>query len=517
MGLFNKIFGGAEKAVKSVTSDWIPSSVRDIYTPAAESVTQGAEKLAGKAYDYTVGPNNPVSSGLDAMGFHKAAGLVAAPSWDELARPAQAFANDFDQKAGILPPSWRQYAEPVVAAALNFIPGVGPLISAGFSTAYNAGNMQRNQKGMDWGKVGVDAAKNFGTAAIQMGASKLLSNAQTSQMNNLRSAQAGAAATPAGVGAPTGAGTMASARAASMPLGGSPVNVPISQSGSMMGQGFLTSQAANDAAVGLQGAGALRNSISQGSALEGFNNPMTNTSLPSPNVSSIPKVAGSSASAMTSSQGQSYSPSDTPQLSTLDKAYNKTLSGLTPQEQAKGQLMGVAQTLASGQQNAPLEGFDTSGGLTGGDTTQGYQFGDQLNAFRDPTATGKISPQELNDMTMKIGYNNYQQQQGARDTYLPAGQTEPNPNTPYSGQLNQINQGTEKSYEDLLKEVDNYNAINSIMEANPSYTLGDVNNAILNPTQADPAFQPWLQGLQPYIPQNTSLLGQNFQPSPAMI
>jgi hypothetical protein len=170
------------------------------------------------------------------------------------------------------------------------------------------------------------------------------------------------------------------------------------------------------------------------------------------------------------------------------------------------QMLGDAltSTLAP-KESTPLSGFDVSM-PTGGEVADGYTFGDQLKAFRDPSAMGGITGNELNDMTMKIGYNIYQQRQGARDTYLPAGQVEPDPNTPYANTLGNINTSTEKAYGDLLKEVDNYNAIDKIMQANPTFTTDEINSYIKDPSLTPETFRPWLQGLQPMSGFNTGLM-----------
>lgn len=439
--------------------------------PAVEAISD-----AGRDYwNATTGAPGKVAEAI--TGSEKVGNFITPPTWEELGKPGEAFANDFDEKAGVLPPSWRQYAAPVTSALLNFIPGVGPLVSAGFTTAYNAGNMQRNQKGMDWGKVGIDAAKNFGTAAVSMGAGKLLSNAKAADA----------------------ARTSASANGMTMAQGYNSLGTPGSSLGRSALSSFDTASELGNIQAGITAADVAR----YGSSVAA--NAATNrSSVPSVQMNEAPAVtANPSAGASTPTQGAIGQ--------AVDTGYRNTMSSLSPSGQARSQLIGIGQqavanTLAP-QQSTPLSGFDTSGDITGGQPADGYQFGDRLAAFREPGASGRISPDELENLTMRIGYNDYQQRQGALDRFVPAGQYEPEPNTPYSGQLGQIEQGTEKSYQDLLREVDNYNALYAIREANPQITDEQMQGYFDNPdTQPVINGVNYFQGLQPMSAFNTSMI-----------
>jgi hypothetical protein len=105
-------------------------------------------------------PHKGIDLVLDPLGAEK---WNPIPTWDELQRPGQYLSGKVDTlNSSFLPDSWERWAVPVEAGLMGLF---NPFAGAGFLTAYNAGKMQETQKGMDWGKVGRDAAVNFGTAA----------------------------------------------------------------------------------------------------------------------------------------------------------------------------------------------------------------------------------------------------------------------------------------------------------------------------------------------------------------
>lgn len=109
--------------------------------------------------------------------------VLRLPTYDEWGKPGQMFADRIDARNSILPADWRPYAQPIESALLNFIPGVGPMVSAAFNTAYQGGKQQQLNKGFDWGKFGQQAATNFGTAGLTMGANSILNNANQARQS----------------------------------------------------------------------------------------------------------------------------------------------------------------------------------------------------------------------------------------------------------------------------------------------------------------------------------------------
>jgi hypothetical protein len=417
---------------------------------SSQPAVAAVNKAAGQLWDNT--GINAIGRGLESVGLKKLGGMVSLPSWDELGKPAEAFYNEFNDGAGILPPSWRQYAAPVVGAALNFVPGVGPLLSAGFNTAYNAGNMQANQKGMDWGAIGKDAAINFGTAALQMGASKALKGAQSAQSSKAFAS-----------GSPSVAGSEFSM--------GAGLREPV---GSSLGRGALDSF---DLSSELG-----RNSVGINAAQFAKDSATALSSAKSANAITMPSGASATATPAITPQA-AYSPT------VVDKAYNKALEGFTPEAQAKSQAVGIGQqmltdTLAP-QGTQPIAGDFEGAGMMG---VGGYQPGtDVLGAFGDPqmftpNASGKrIDAAALERMTQNLGTNAYLQQRDVQDKFVPTGQTEPEPNTPYNRSYTQVNKNQDQAYQDLLKQTDNWNAYYGIQDVNPSFTDEMMQQYIDNP------------------------------------
>ncbi len=337
------------------------------------------------------------------------------PTWEEAQRPGQWLAGYADTTLGD--------AAPYAGAALSV---ANPWLGAGYSSLYGAGKMQEGQKGMDWGAVGKDALKNFGTAAIQTGANKLVSNADAARATD----------------------QFRSTSPYSMKAGFEAATAPGSNLGKTALEGFDTAAAVQNIGTGM------------------------------------PTTA-----------------SATPAMTLGDRAYEGAVKG--------GSQIGtnaLASTLAPSA-NQPISGMSAGYGSTvGAPSGEGYKFGDILSAFGNPDQAGTITPDQVNAMTMRVGANNFLQRQGARDRFLPAGQIEPEVNTPYGGQLEDINKGTDKAYQDLLKEIDNYNTIKRISEANPNVPIEKINEYIQNPDLLDPSSRQYVQGLMPMNMFNTSLI-----------
>jgi hypothetical protein len=495
----NPIIEGA----KDLVPDVVREAGRAVDDAVIHPVGKAIEDAAQQSWD-NMSPQALVGNGLDSMGFKKAGALVKGPSWEDLGKPGQAFAEDFDRHAGVLPPSWRQYAAPVTSALLNFIPGVGPLVSAGFTTAYNAGKMQQNQKGMEWGKVGVDALKNFGTAAVGTAMQGANAAAKTAQAGNA-STRAGLAAS--NIAQPTFA--MSSAPNAMSAFGGAaPLASTAAKSANTAAQAMKFLDQGYSSALAANAAKGTNNAVAGPEALDaeafrasdqgmgaGYSAQTGDTSLPATNTYKV-----------SSAQPQALPMS----TNVANKAYNSVTDSLSTTGQAKSQLAGVAQTLAApgAKPATSMDSFDS----TGSGTYDGYQFGDMLGAYGGvyaPNPEGRrIGGTQLDEMTQRVGVNNYLQTQNARDTFLPTGQTEVQPNTPYTNQMTNIDTSTNKSYQDLLREVDNYNAYYGIIDANPGMTEDIANTFINNPDLQVPNQQGqnlW-QGIQPMSMFNTSMI-----------
>lgn len=423
----------------------------DTFGFSSQPAVQAVNDAVGDSWN-TIGQGFGDVAGT-ITGSQKVEDIFSPPTWEELGKPGEAFYNEFNEGAGVLPPSWRQYAAPAVSTALNFVPGVGPLLSAGFTTAYNAGGMQANQKGMDWGKVGKDAAINFGTAAAQMGASKLTSNVNANAQN-----AADFRTSPSGMRA-----------------------------------GFDASQPAlgwKEAATA--NAGGLPKTASTMSA---FSAAPASFGMPSGAEATAPSL--SSAASTDSLSKLQFSPTDRVYKAAVGAGSNVAGDAL-------------ASTLAP-QGATPLSGFYGAEGE--GTDVNGYNFGDELSAFGDagvlntPNPTGpRIGSSEVDAMVSRRGANAYLQQMGARDQALPAGQTLPEPNTPYANRLTEINQGADKSMEDLSNEIRNYNAYWGIRDANPQITDEMMNGFMADPTTVPQNMQPYFQGIQPMSMFNTSMI-----------
>lgn len=411
----------------------------------------------GDIYNQTLGPSNPLADVAQNEGANKLAGLVSAPSWGDLGKPAQAFSGQIDKFSGLLPPDWRPYAEPVEAAALSLF---NPFAGAAFNTAYQAGQNQAQPGAFDWGELGKDAAINFGSAGIAQGAKSLLT------ADNVANAAA-----QTGIHAPD---VLQNLGPDTSSLAGFSATTP-------------AALAANSTTA-LSNINALP---ALASAVDGFN----------------PNLVGSSQSVLPQAQ--------TLQSSGLgDKIYQGAINtGKTLGTQA------LAATLAPSG-NQPISGAGALDGFAPVDLNAPAEgnYGDILNAFggseintANPNGP-RIDDNAFNSDVNRLAANAYLQANNARDVALPAGQYQPSQNTPYANRLNEINKGATQSYADLLDEVNNANSYYSIIDSNPGLTtdqldtyLNDPSTGVLGNFQVTPDLAPLFQGIRPLNPQNTSL------------
>lgn len=430
-------------------------------------------------YNQSFGDSNPVADVFQNEGLNKAARIFSAPSWDALGKPGEAFANFIDTQNSILPADWRPYAQPVESALLNFVPGVGPLLSAGYNTAYQGGKQQELNKGFDWGELGKNAAINFGTAAATLGANKLLSNAD--RASSLKAFQA----TPDSATGSFNAGNNLNTILGNVGTSSATPGLAANTAGNL----------AADSASALSSIGAaIPETASAGSsALSAFNTPFNSS-----NQSLVPRAQAAQSSGI----GDAFYKNA---VHDFPGVANRTL----------------AATLAP-EGSQPISGtaLDSFGASPDAAATQpSYQFGDILNAFggsegTNPNSSGvRIDSNALDQIGQRLSANNYLQTNQARDTALPAGQYKPVENTPYSNRLTEINKGTDQAFSDLLNEVGNYNKYYSVIDNNPGVTTDQLDAYLNDPTSglignfSVPQEQTnFFQGLRPLTSQNTPLL-----------
>jgi hypothetical protein len=349
--------------------------------------------------------------------------------------------------------------------------------------------MQATQKGMDWGEVGKNAAINFGTAGLQMGAANAAKAAQA--------AQAARASTMTGMAANAGQGLKFSqaanglnafnvggqALAPGLNTGKSAVAAfDLARSAGAASNAMNAAQRAQEAADAFDSAKfassdqGMRAGFDATQAADAASIPQSQSALSSFKEASLPTVQASTpAPAM--SVGASSAKASTLPLSTriADSAYNAATktgpTGTSPISEFGNQAL--TATLAP-QGAQPLSGSFEGAGVGG---AGGYQSGgDVLGAFGDPqmftpNASGKrIDAAALERMTQSLGNNAYLQQRDVQDKFIPTGQTEPLPNTPYNTNFNQVNQNQDRAYQDLLSQVDNWNWYHGIKDANPDFT-----------------------------------------------
>lgn len=446
--------------------------VGNIFTAPVREIAgifSGSDKYnsIGDIYNHTIGPDNPIADTFQNEGLNKASYLFSEPSWNDLGKPGQAFASQVDKGALLLPPDWRPYAEPVEATALSLF---NPFAGAAFQTAYEGGKEQQQNKGFDWGDLGKNAAINFGSAGIAQGAKSLLTADNVA--NAAKASASSFANSPNGlVGAFNAGNTVNSLTSVGSNF------APAAQAGNL----------AANSATALNGIGAIP---AIQSAVDGFN----------------PNLIGSSASITPNAQNL--------QTSGLgDKIYQGAINtGKTLGTQA------LASTLAP-QGTQPIAGSFDGFSPTDSTGSGGYQYGDLLNAFggseintANPNGP-RIDANAFNGDVNRLAANSYLQQQGARDTAIPAGQYTPEQNTPYANRLNEINKGTTQSYADLLDEVNNANSYYSVIDANPGLTTDQLDTYLNDPSTGVlgqftiPADQAQLfQGIRPLNPNTNSLL-----------
>lgn len=449
-------------------------------------------------YDTAIAPTKLIA---DTVGNFSPKGkeFLRAPTYDELGKPGQAFADRIDAKNAILPADWRPYAQPIESALMNFIPGVGPWASAAFNTAYEGGKQQQQNKGFDWGDFGKNAAINFGTAAITQGASKLLSNAD--KVNAFKTGSAGMhvgteAANPAGAGKGVFSSFSNLDDAANVGKAAQLANSTTNSANALSAIGAIPSTVS--AAEGPMTAGNTLNSFGAGL-----------------NEGAAPNLGSSTSSISDAARLQSSG------TGFADTAYKAAVNS--------GKVLGtqvLADTLApQGNQaiSGAMDGF-------GGDGSHQYQpqWGDVLNAFggqelNTPNSSGyRIDDKALNSMIDRLSANSYLQQNQARDSAFPAGQYQADLNTPYANRLNEINSGTTQSYNDLIDQVNNANRYYSIIDSNPGLTSEQLDTFLQNPNggalgdfYVGPDQQDFFKGINPLGPNNTSLTsGGNFTVTP---
>lgn len=422
------------------------------------------------AYNTITAPNKVFT---DTIGNFSGKGkdVFRLPTYDELGKPGQAFAERLDAHNSILPASWRPYAQPVESALLNFIPGVGPFASAAFNTAYAGGKQQQLNKGFDWGSLGKDAAINFGTAAVSAGANKLLANANAANgaKNFYTPGSLTSSANPQFAGLPAGYNTGA--------LGPSALS---SFNPSSLDQAFLAASKAAPGAVNFGNIGTPPSLSATGA----------NASTPTPVYANAVQSSGIG-----------------------DAAYKAAIKG-----GANLANNAITSSLSPPQQRPVTDTFSGFEPLDSGDQPQ-LQWGDLLNAFggsdiNTPNPHGfRIGDQAVNDMTIRLGANNYLQQNQAKDSALSAGQYQSWQNTPYSNRLSEISRGTDQSMQDLLKQIDNANQYYSVIDSNPGLTqeqldqyLQDPSTGVLGGFSVPTDQQEFFRNLRPIGPQSVSLL-----------
>lgn len=436
----------------------------------------------GDIYNQTVGDSNSLADVFQNEGLNKASKIFSLPSWDELGKPGQAFSTFIDRQNSVLPADWRQYAQPVESALLNFVPGAGPLLSAGFNTAYQGGKQQEQNKGFDWGDFGKNAAVNFGTAAIQTGANSLLNNAKA------------ASSLKAFEGTPSSVASAGNSAINSNVLGAfNPASVA---GASAATPGFAATSAANLASNSANALGSIGANIPQAvsagsSALNAFNTPF-NSSTQSDSL--LPKAQQVQASGLG------------------DKVYNNAIQPVA--NVAKEDIVSSLAPTANRPISSSLDGFGSTGG-----GNSSLQYGDLLNAFggdeiNKPNPNGnRIDSTALDQIGQRLGANVYLQQNQARDAALPAGQYQAAQNTPYANRLSEIGKGADQEFSDLLDQVGNANKYYSIIDSNPGITtdqldqyLNDPSSGLIGNFSVPQEQSSFFQGLRPLNPTNSSLL-----------
>lgn len=368
------------------------------------------------------------------------------PTWDQLQKPAQAFSQQIDAKNSILPSVLRPYAQPLEEAALS---AFNPLIGAAYQTAYQAGQNQAQPGAFDWGRLGKDAAINFGTAGLQIGAKDLISSANA-------------------------ANTAKAATANFSP-------------GSLEG---AYNPAIPGTTAGFSGYASAPN------ALASFNPTSDALNLASSGASSAANFPVTSASQAPAGQGLYKAGVQAGQ----GLGSNALGSTLAPQgAQPISGTMDNFQT-TSGQSSQPTLQWGDLLNAFGGPTSP------------NPGGP-RYDENAVNGIVQRLGANTYLQQNQARDNYLPTGQFQASQNSPYGNRISQINHGADQSYKDLIDQVNNANSYYGVIDANPGLTSDDLNKYLQDPStgvlgnfNVPQASVPYLQNIRPLSPLNNSLL-----------
>lgn len=439
----------------------------------------------GDIFNNTVGPgnpyqrlisDNPVVGGIKKLTGGDLAAPFQTPTWQDLGRPGQAFAQNIDQTNKAFPSFFQPYAEPAEALALSVF---NPFAGAALQTAYQGGKEQEQQKGFDWGELGKNAAINFGTAEVGNLAKGALAGA--TKANALKAFQAGPNSLEAGFNAGNTLDSLTSV-------------------GANFAPNATSSALAAGSANALGSIGAIPATVN---AVDSFN----------PNlIGSSHSIAPSAQTLQSSGQG------------ILDSAYKTAVSSATPLANNA-----LTATLApAGTQ--PISGaLDSFSPVNAGASHQS-QYGDILNAFgggevntANPNGP-RIDTTAFNNSVNRLAANDYLQQGQTRDVALPAGQYQPQQNTPYANRLADISKSTTQAYTDLLNQTNNANAYYGIIDSNPGLTSDQLNAYLKDPSQGvlgnfavTPDAAKYLQSVQPLGPNNTSLtaLGKfNVTPLP---
>lgn len=468
----------------------ITEPVRDTYNFVTGSPK---ENSIGDIWNNAVGPGNdtqvfaeqtnPLGQAVKKAGLGDWAAPLQAPTWDDLATPGQAFSQYVDQQNKILPDIFQPYAQPLESAALSVF---NPFVGAAFQTAYQGGKEQEQQKGFDWGELGKNAAINFGTAAVSSGANKLLSNA-----NAASAAKNAAALQPTDLlpGSVTNAGNAANNAnilGAFQPEIGAATN---------FAPNVTASALAANSANAFNAIGAIPQTVANtASALNSFSTPLNSSTASS---SLLPKAQAVQSSGIGDAAYKAA-------VSTGSKLANSAITNTLAPEGAQP----IAGT---------MDNFGVDGGGAPADNQS--QWGDLLNAFggneinvANPNGP-RIDATGFNNAVDRLSANNYLQQSETRDKAIPAGQYQPEPNTPYSNRLSEINKGTTQAYADLLDQVNNANKYYGVIDSNPGLTseqldayLNDPSGGVLGNFQIPEAQADYFKGIRTLGPRNLSLV-----------
>jgi hypothetical protein len=411
----------------------------DTFGFSSQPAVEVLSDAAGGLWDLATQTGGNLVEGI--TGSEKLGNAIRPPSWEEMGNPGEAFYTSVNDINKYVPTdAGRQYAPAVEGMVLS---AINPMAGAAFNTAYNAGNMQANQKGMDWGEVGKDALINFGSAAASMAADKIASNARAAQS----------------VKAPAAPGSLQ--------------------------EGFNASKyGANAPAVGSNfGADALSNYGTN--ALSGFGSSVeAAAALPRLNSAAAARSAGRGVPSM------------------LDTAYNASVQGAP-------QLANQALTSTLAPKTAPISGMEAGSPSASSGSIYQPSGSDIFRAFGGDAvnSTDMITEEQYRQMQQNLGLNAGAQTNTVRDMMLPAGQTLPEPNTPYSNQLENIGQSYGQGTVDLANQVnsENYNRYNARLFQG----LSEANPGLLD--QA--TFDSWLANRESIPPQLLDL----FQPAPTMM